>query len=94
MLARLARAHGARDERRELRGALERLPRARRHDRLRDAAREALFSECGDHLANLVDARPSEPGRDRLAACRVHAHIERTVGAEAEAAGRVVELRG
>ena len=55
-------------------------------DGLRHAAREALLAEGGDHLAYLVDARPSEPGADRLAACRVHAHVERAVGAEAEAA--------
>ncbi len=60
---------------------------------MRHPAREALFSESGDHLANLVDARTSEPRGDRLAACRVHAHIERTVGPEAEAARRIVELR-
>ena len=58
-----------------------------------DAARKSFFSECCNHFANLVDARPSEPGRDRLAACRVHTHIDRTVRAEAEAAGRVIELR-
>ena len=49
--------------------------------------------ESGDHLANLVDARTSEPRGHRLTACRVHAHIERTVGPEAEAARRIVELR-
>src|SRR6185437_5955586 len=54
---------------------------------------ETFFSECRDHLANLVDARTSEPRGDRLTACRVHAHIERTVGPEAEAARRIVELR-
>jgi hypothetical protein len=72
---------------RELSGA------PRLDDRTGHTARETLLAEARDHLANLVDARPSEPGRDRLAACRVHAHVERAVGAEAEAAARIVELR-
>ena len=30
--------------------------------RFRDASREAFFTERSDHFANLVDARPCEPG--------------------------------
>src|SRR6185437_7892890 len=93
MLPRLACPHGAGDQLRELSRALDRMLAPPLDDRLRDAARKPFFSERGDHLANLVDARTSEPRGDRLTACRVHAHIERTVGPEAEAARRIVELR-
>src|SRR5690606_13836346 len=94
VLSRLARAYGARDDLRELRGARDRLFRARAHDRVGHATREALFSEPGDHLANLVDARTSEPRRNGLPACRIHAHVERAVRPEAETARWIVELRG
>ncbi len=47
-----------------------------------------------DHLAHLVDARPGEPCSSRLTTCRVHAHIERTIGPEAESALGLIELRG
>src|SRR5205823_14880752 len=81
------------DQRGGFRGAVGRLLPPRRDDRLRHAAREALFSEGRDHLTYLVDARASEPRRNGFAARRVHAHVERAVGAEAEAAARIVELR-
>src|SRR5690242_3093352 len=93
VFARLPRPDGTRHQLRKLAGALERPLTPRRHDGLRHPAREALFSQSGDHLANLVDARTSEPCGHRLTTCRVHAHIERTVGPEAEAARRIVELR-
>src|SRR5581483_10904087 len=38
--------------------------------------------------------RASEPGCDGLAACRVHAHVERAIRPEAETARRIVELGG
>src|SRR4029077_3256987 len=83
----------ARHQRGELGGARERALLARADDRLRHAARETLFAEGRDHLANLVDARPSEPGRDGLTARRVHTHVERPVSAEAETTSGVIELR-
>ncbi len=93
MLAGLARANGARHELRKLGGAGERRRAARvSDDGFGDAPREAFFSERGDHLANLVDARASEPRRYGLAACRIHTHVERAVRPEAETASRVVEL--
>ena len=58
-----------------------------------DAPREALFSECRDHLANLRLARSREPCGNRFAARRIHAHVERAVRPEAETACGVVELR-
>src|ERR1700683_3280696 len=67
MLARLAGAHRARDERGKLARAQQRPLIARGDDGSGDPAREALLSELGNHLANLVDARPSEPARDGLA---------------------------
>src|SRR5262249_1793793 len=94
MLAGLARAYRTRDERGELRGALERAHASCRTDRLGYAARKTLVGQCCDHFANLVDARPSEPGRDGLAAGRIHTHVERAVRTKAESACRVIELRG
>ena len=94
MLARLAAcARRARPGPRARRCGSRARSRRARDDGLRHAPREALLAEGGDHLANLIDARPSEPGRDGLAARRVHAHIERAVGTEAEAAPRIIELR-
>ena len=85
VLSRLAGADRARHQRGQLAGARQRMLGARRDDGLSYATCEALFSQRGNHFANLVEARPSEPGRDWLAACRVHTHVERTVRAEAEA---------
>src|SRR6185312_9779091 len=94
ILSRFPRPDSASNDCGELRRSLDRLRGTRRHDRLCNATCKPFFSECCNHFANLVDARPSEPGRDGLATCRVHTHIDRTVGAEAEAARRIVELRG
>ena len=93
VLAGLARPYGARDQGGERRGAREGLLAARRDDRLGHAPRETFLAEGGDHLAYLVDARPSEPCRDGFAARRVHTHIDRAVSAETEAAPRIIELR-
>src|SRR5256885_1346769 len=93
MLAGLARAHGGPDQGGELAGAGERASAPRRDDGLRHAPRETLLSEGGDHLAYLVEARTSEPRRYGFAARRVHAHVERAVSSEAEAALRIIELR-
>jgi hypothetical protein len=93
VLAGLAGAHRRGDQGGELAGGRDRALAPCRDDGLRHAARKALLTVSGDHLAYLVDARPSEPLRDRLAARRVHAHIERAVGSETEAALRVIELR-
>ena len=55
----------------DARGAVDRRKLARANDRmlspsfddcLRYAPCEAFFTECCNHFANLVDARPSEPG--------------------------------
>src|SRR5580704_17762593 len=70
VLAGLARAHRVRDHLGELGGTREGAIAPRLDDRARHAARETLLAEGGDHFAYLVDARPSEPGRDRFAACR------------------------
>src|SRR5581483_8668201 len=62
VLARLACFDGTRHQCRELQRALDRRFSACAHDRLGNTARETLLSQCGNHFANLVDARPSEPG--------------------------------
>ena len=73
VLAGLARAYGARDDLGQFARPRDGPFAPRIDDGLGHSPRKALFSEGGDHLANLVDARTSEPGCDRLAACRVHA---------------------
>ncbi len=93
MLAGLARAHGGGNQAGELPGAGQRALAPCRDDGLRHATREALLAEGGDHLADLVKARTSEPRRNGFAARRVHAHVERAVSSEAETALRIIELR-
>src|ERR1700730_10177571 len=92
VLAGLARAHGACDQGGELAGAGQRTLAPRRYDGLRHATREALLAQGGDHLAYLVEARTSDPRRNGFAPRRVHTHVERAVGSEAEAALRLVAL--
>ena len=92
MLAALARAHRARNQRGELpRWSLSVPPRAV-HDDAGDASRKAFFSQRTDHVANLVGRGSGEPLRRACAMRRVHAHVERTVLLEAETAAGLVEL--
>ena len=93
MLARLAGAHAAAHQGRKLAGAGKRLGGARAHDLGGDAIGKALLTQGRDHVTNLIEARMCEPHGNWLAARRVHAHVERAVFAEAEAARGVVELR-
>src|SRR5580698_11009768 len=93
VLAGFARAHRFGHDGRQLRSARQGARASCGDDGLRHATCEALLPEPGDHLAYLVDARTSEPGSDGLPPRRVHAHIERTVGAEAEATLCVIKLR-
>src|SRR5688572_15222102 len=92
MFPRLARAHRPRHKRSELAGGLKRALLPSRDDGPGDAPCESFLTQCCDHFSNLVDARAIEPGRDRFAASRIHAHVERTFRAEGEAALRRIEL--
>src|SRR5690606_15148564 len=85
-------AYRARDDLRQLAGARDRLHAAGRHDGARDAAGVTLFAQFADHVADLIVRRAREPGGGAFAPRRIHAHVERTVGLEAEAARGVVEL--
>ena len=93
VLARLARADGAGDDLGQLARARERSLLSGRDDGLCHTARKAFFSVSGDHLTDLIEAGAREPQRYGLAACRVHAHVERAVRAEAEPPCRLIELR-
>ena len=62
ILAWLASTYRLRNNRRELTRANNGMLPPLVDDRLRHTSREAFFTECCNHFANLVDARPSEPG--------------------------------
>ena len=58
-----------------------------------DAARGAFLAEFEQHVGQFaLGQRVDQVGRGRAAAA--HAHVERTVAAEREAARRIVELEG
>ena len=59
---------------------------ARRHDRPRDAPREPLLAELENHVGELVFVDVAQQVGGRRPACSIHAHVERLVAAEAEAA--------
>ena len=64
---------------------------ARGHDGARDAARRALLAEFEQQIGQLAfRQRIDQIGGGRAAAA--HAHVQRAVGAEREAARRVIEL--
>jgi hypothetical protein len=64
-----------------------------RYDGPRYAPRMPLFAKFSDHLKQLSLIGASDEVGCRLAACGIHAHIERTVFGKTEASGRIVELR-
>ena len=61
-------------------------------DRLGDRAREAALAVLSQYPHELVEIDAPEILRRRLTMRRVHAHIERSVGAERETSRRVIEL--
>ena len=61
--------------------------------RARDPARHALLAVGPQHVGDLALVGARQPLRRALAAVRIHAHVERAVLAEAEAALGDVELR-
>ena len=89
----LARAHCAAHDPRELRCGGNRFEGALFDYVSGDAAGEALFTQRTDHVADLVGRGAGEPLRGADSVRRVHAHVERTVGLETEAARGFVELR-
>jgi len=85
--------HATRHQCGQFAGALQRMRGTGTNDLGSDSVREALFTQGCDHVTYLRNASVRKPHGYGLAARRVHAHIERTVFAEAEAARGLVELR-
>jgi hypothetical protein len=92
MMAR--RAHGLADDRGKLAGGGDRTGFAGARDGPCDPAGEALFAVLEDDVGQGRLVHRLEQGRCRQAAVAVHAHVERRVGAKAEAPRRIVELHG
>jgi hypothetical protein len=67
--------------------------RAPHHDELSDAAGPSLFAVIAKDSLELGLVVPVDYGRGGQLGGRVHAHVERSVGAEAEPARGVVDLR-
>ncbi len=76
----------------QLAGAANRRMLARRDDRPRDAAGEALLAERADHPGQLVLGKPGDEV-GRALPLRAHAHVERSVEPERKAALRGIELQ-
>jgi len=93
MFSRLMCTHATRYQRGQFAGALQGMCGTGTNDLGSDTVRETLFTEGCDHVTYLRNASVRKPHGYGLAARRVHAHIERTVFAEAEAARGLVELR-
>ena len=90
-MALVARPHDARDDLGERAGRLDRLLATRLDDGARDGAGVALLAQRGDDGGELALAGARDDvGRARAGA--PHAHVERAVEAEREAALGVVEL--
>src|SRR5690606_26574416 len=92
LLVAFAIADRACDQRRKLRGALDARFGARSDDRACDASRQALLAQAPQHVGDLALIGARKPIRDAFATVRIHAHVERTVGLETEAARGLVEL--
>src|SRR5918992_1290304 len=92
--ARLAGSHGARNDLCELSGASDWLGPARCDDLPRHALCESLLAIFANHTGQLVLRGLGDELLGARAAVRIHTHVERTVLRKAEAARRIVELRG
>ena len=68
-------------------------PRWSRNNRCCNLFSKPFFAMGSYDLPDFLLARAREPFRNRDAAARIHAHVERAVEAEAEAADRDVDLR-
>src|SRR5262249_16335941 len=93
MLAALAAADRLRDQLGQLAGARNRLRAAARDDRARDAPAQAFLAELPERVGYFGFAGASKEPGSAFAAGRIHAHVERRIGLEAEPARRIVELR-
>src|SRR5690606_10641335 len=89
----LAARHHAGDQVRQLRGAGDRLLRARGHDRTGDAPALLLLAIAPQDLGDLALVGARQPLGSTLARVGVHAHVQRAVLAEGKAALGHVQLR-
>ena len=89
----LARADGLGHDPGKLPCGSDRAPRSSRNKRCCNLLSKPFFAIVADNLPYFAFVRAGEPLGGSCAAARVHAHVERRIGAEAEAARRVVELR-
>ena len=92
-ILRIAARHHRGDEFGQLRGAFQRLRCATRDDRARDAARLAFFAVGEQHIGDLAVVGAREPLRGAFARIGIHAHVERAVFREREAAFGDIQLR-
>ena len=86
--------HDACNQIRKLAGRLQGLRLPACDDRTRNRSRKALLAVKADHVADVALLGLRQPLSRRHAARGVHAHVERTVKAEGEAARSVVDLGG
>src|SRR6185369_14229830 len=93
MLAGLAPADRLRNQVGQLAGTFERCLAAALDDRSRDPATVAFFAELPENVGDLGLIGASEKARGAFAVGRIHAHVERRVGLEAESSSGVIELR-
>ena len=93
MLVPLGAARDARDHLGKLQRALERLGLAVRDDGARDARRHALLAKFTKNADQFLERRAVDHVGGAHPLARRHAHVERAVLHEAEAARRVVDLR-
>ncbi len=77
----------------EVRRGVELVRTHRLLDQPRDLARIALLTELADHLAERIGIELLDQLERSLPAARIHAHVERTLLHEREAALGAVELR-
>ena len=93
VLARLTGAHCACHDSSQLRCGLQWCLLARCEDGAGDATREALFTQPADHVAQLIVTDGGQPLRGTDATRGVHAHVQRAIALEAEAALGLIDLR-
>src|SRR5205085_12674911 len=93
ILARLPRADRLTHEIGQLAGAPEWLAAASSNNRRCNLFSKPFFAIVADDLPYLLFFCARQPFGGAWPRARIHAHVERTVGAKREAARRVVELR-
>jgi hypothetical protein len=93
VLARLARANRATHDLGKLPGGADRLASPCLNNLCCNCLSKPFFPIERDHLPDLFFGGAREPLGRGLAACRVHAHVERSVPGETESARGLLELR-